>query len=1612
MSEKVSALSFIAQSLLGYSFPPTIYDTLAAGSSKSLLKSAQALENENVILNQNLKFVLSELKILNQSKYEEITKVLDSNTYGKSQKNPKITRESILPTNLYDLALQKFEIEPIQATNPANDKEFCKVYLQNLELLIKAALNEKEKSILLESELNSITSKLQSHLREYENSIRNIEKFKGKPQIDNNGPKSFRSIGKILSYLSELDNVFYNLSLSFKQPYSGETCVQDLISVNGGLLQCLNSLSNSLNLKDQEISEKIISFSNDLSKLSLISGQISSNSDIFIKNDLFKSFSEQMSQNLASFCAIHTLLIDHVPECTTMPEVIKCFSEALKGSDSTLRLMIDVFSGSNRQLYRTYETLTNYRIKLDKSAREITKEKTLHQKWEMLEECLENSYSLLSQHESLKKELISGIKGSELAGNILNKVAPTLEKCEDTTENMLNKVHISLIRDLIEDTNGLKKQRLELEKVHDSDMLKLSMMLELISKHANLHGKMYNAVPHYEPEINISEVHPIEIKEIDYVHSPELLSPRTPSPCRSPALSPKPKPAIGDDWNGILDLVESITTTAYQKLTLPQSISQEDFHLKVEPYIRVSRSIRRSPSQTPEDELIDCLKNQLQFIWDILNNDECLKEVSQALQNIITLLVNSEDKSENTLKKITTIFTIPSDEKKVIKRRTFLSVTYAEPSEGEHFATIFNLIDDLRKHQNTLEGMETKKMEILDKQEIPVKNIEVFDEMLGIIKMKYPDLVKDVENIKDSEPMIEIRVKISQLKKNFDKFQPKNQERIDPRINECLKVSKTIFEQLKDKIEDFEGKFAVDFENIHNDLYKDEDNNDQIVSLLESEKCNLILAYNIEAKQKEGEEDEVIANMHTIKKPKQTKQKVRSSKKPANEDKDMRILLNSVDNLTENISKTINISLDEIQDIKLEDPLLELIEKLEKLNEKLILQYETAQEKPEIPKLNFNSLKENAKEIDAKNKHIEKLGEENSKLSKIIHTLRLELEISNKSLAEAQQNNYELKYDLKEKEETLKTKDILEEKIKKLEENNNDYEILQAKIEGFEHGGKEGIVNNLTDLLHKKVEELNNSKRAEEELNTELNKSKEKIRKLLLKHLLIRGIFLGRLRILLSFLKWKKFTEVPALSFDLLSPSPRESLRFSFSPRLSMASYFSPEKSIDFKENIQTAKQILTDEIPKRNSKLELHQYEAKEISIDLPLLFDFFEEFMEAKYQKDVNDFEKKIKLSTIPDYFYQYLNKKYTIKQVAVKHIANIMQTLNFLYHEKHFYGSFICRMLQIYHKDPIPYQLGLFLTKIKHDLNELINAAKPRLENFEYREYSGGEIFLPDLIDFIVKLFSDDKKSGILTLKLLKPEFSEEIALFRFLHQFKNMNIEPRALFNEINEDGKVDMQHFIQGIKAKTQLWAFDEEMQKMFISIDKNKNGFITETEFIEKFDFSVYQAMINDSSFLITGSQFLTVLIEVFHAKQTKDAAYLSTVIQQKGSAFNKIQFKEIILQLDPSLPQDKIDFLYKKAREISSSDDISFHAICRVVLRYGVGKMGYGVFHIPQLEQFEVDTGLETFNWAWGSESLAGLQTLRALDKEENSPKARETVTTTIKRTIKRKSIKIIRTN
>lgn len=409
---------------------------------------------------------------------------------------------------------------------------------------------------------------------------------------------------------------------------------------------------------------------------------------------------------------------------------------------------------------------------------------------------------------------------------------------------------------------------------------------------------------------------------------------------------------------------------------------------------------------------------------------------------------------------------------------------------------------------------------------------------------------------------------------------------------------------------------------------------------------------------------------------------------------------------------------------------------------------------------------------------------------------------------------------------------------------------------------------------------------------------------------------------------------------------------------------------------------------------LILQNLQSASVPTDKPLtylnIFKFFEELMDAKFDVDSKDLKARRKPRGMTEFLMEHLNRQFGIKALGMKFLGQLVPGLQLLYNENLPYAVLFARLLQVFSPDPIPFNLAMFLTKVRLEFHRLMEKCSKEREKKAVAAIkktkgaqpvthgkaaydlaaTGGEAFTSDVMMLIYELFENDPESGELALDLLRPEnvSHSDYVLYKVCHRMGKMGMNPEAVFNLIDADhgGSIDEEEFVQGIKSSLELWIPEQEIRSVHSELATN--GVLSRHAFLARCSFDWYYSVVKSDDYITTKCQFLNVLIDVYTRRVRQDTGMLIALYESKAeNPMTKDTLSNLLTEMDPINTEDRINAIWTYGMDqAGDSSGLLPTSFVKTMLKYRSGQLAQTVFckvyaDLPEIEKAIEDRKMET---------------------------------------------------
>ena len=373
------------------------------------------------------------------------------------------------------------------------------------------------------------------------------------------------------------------------------------------------------------------------------------------------------------------------------------------------------------------------------------------------------------------------------------------------------------------------------------------------------------------------------------------------------------------------------------------------------------------------------------------------------------------------------------------------------------------------------------------------------------------------------------------------------------------------------------------------------------------------------------------------------------------------------------------------------------------------------------------------------------------------------------------------------------------------------------------------------------------------------------------------------------------------------------------------------------------------------------------------------FEEMMSRKYESDISEIRNERLPKSIPMFLYDHLFRSVGLKPLAIKALNQFIPGLQQLYNEGDQYGLLICRLLQMFHQDPVHYLMGLYLTEIlvqfepltekcsktKVDRQNKRNAkqaamASPRGKKGQSDSSLGGSAFLRDVLLLVYSHFENERNVGERLIKLLQPdELSlDDYVIFLICQRMAKLGKSSDAVFKVVDPmgTGAVGEGEFVMRIREALDLWLPEVSLRMFFRNISGSEKR-ISQSVFLSKINLTGFSSNCTSEQYTISTCHFLLSLIQVFKDRERRFILSTNKFLhEQEIKQIAMTDFDSLVQMMDPMLTSSEIADLWTLAvHENTSGAVLTTDQFLGVILAHPIGALKDSVFCKPYTDNKEI---------------------------------------------------------
>ena len=362
--------------------------------------------------------------------------------------------------------------------------------------------------------------------------------------------------------------------------------------------------------------------------------------------------------------------------------------------------------------------------------------------------------------------------------------------------------------------------------------------------------------------------------------------------------------------------------------------------------------------------------------------------------------------------------------------------------------------------------------------------------------------------------------------------------------------------------------------------------------------------------------------------------------------------------------------------------------------------------------------------------------------------------------------------------------------------------------------------------------------------------------------------------------------------------------------------------------------------------------------------LMKVLEDMLDAKYESDCRDIKASRKPLTMTDFMVQYLKRKYGMDQLASTHLSRIILALKKLNKENDMYGRFYCRILQLFHPDPVPFELSIYLVKERASFirkkdrlkQEPVSPQKLRNEN---------SVAVTELVSHVIKKFQREQQVGEVIIHYLRPDSVTHLQWSIFIVQFmlSRKSLEPEMAFEycDYEDRGFIGQEEFTTGIRVDLGCFILQDSADKLYQWAQRNESTpFMSKERFCELLRTKV---QLEKDKIKTNQIKYLTAIMEGYYFMRKQHTEELKEIYKQTigcKPVTSIEEFFELMLRIDPELTEDRIEDLFTEVT--SGKAEVTESECLKVIMKNNIAGYGIGIFETKRLNYKTERRSLENY--------------------------------------------------
>ncbi|CAG9321214.1 unnamed protein product [Blepharisma stoltei] len=319
-----------------------------------------------------------------------------------------------------------------------DSEEILNFHEAQINKLVLEAKNFKNSAENVEITKSKFLSKIQQHLCNSMQSLQSLSSITYQdPSLNTMEKEISRGSFKSLFKLGKLQESIRRGMISSLPEYGIDMkSLSNLLKMLKSMHRSVLEMSNRLKIKNEELLEKIEDLNEGYESTTLKYEEVAAAEKKY-KLVYVQAFQKTLGESWGKHLEIIDALIRYIPYMDHSIGDLLSFGSLVKESESTLRMLMELFTPKNKKLFGKLEQLLNKKVEIDANLFKINEADMLASQWKTIENYFTSSRDLIFEEEMLKQELIKFSEPCKEKFELMESLKKTYEESLELSKRVL-----------------------------------------------------------------------------------------------------------------------------------------------------------------------------------------------------------------------------------------------------------------------------------------------------------------------------------------------------------------------------------------------------------------------------------------------------------------------------------------------------------------------------------------------------------------------------------------------------------------------------------------------------------------------------------------------------------------------------------------------------------------------------------------------------------------------------------------------------------------------------------------------------------------------------------------------------------------------------------------------------------------------------------------------------------------------------------------------------------------------------------------------------------------------------------------------------------------------